>query len=74
MKNIKKKPRLLADAAIASGAGMLMVAAVLMCCGAGYLLDRKLDTSPVFMAAGVIVGFIAAVLELYRMMTKGYKR
>jgi ATP synthase protein I len=44
-----------------------LVAAVLVGCGVGYLLDRWLGTLPLFLMGFLLLGFAAGFLNVYRM-------
>ena len=48
--------------------GLSFVLAIVMGFGGGYLLDRWLGTSPWFTFIGFIVGILAAVTNVYRIM------
>lgn len=52
----------------ASSLGCSVVAGLLLCVGGGILLDRWLDTIPVFTLIGVALGIIAAGYSLYELM------
>ena len=43
-----------------------MAASVLLGLGAGYWLDSKLGTRPVFFLIGAVLGLLAAALHFYR--------
>ncbi len=43
------------------------VFAILIATGLGYWADRKLDTAPVAMIVGAVIGFCAFVLRLMRL-------
>ena len=39
--------------------------------GAGYLLDRRLGSTPTFMVVGFLLGTVAAFREVFRAAKKG---
>lgn len=43
------------------------VVALLLAMGLGYWADEKLDTAPWLLIAGVVLGFAAMVLRIWRM-------
>jgi ATP synthase protein I len=45
-----------------------LVASVLVGAGLGYLLDQWLDTKPLFLVAMVLLGFAAALMNIYRIL------
>ncbi len=49
-----------------SGLGCLFAAAVLGFMGGGWLLDRWLNTLPVFMVVGALLGATLATVTIYR--------
>ena len=53
--------------AVASQLGFLMAASVLIGILAGYYLDSRLGTSPIFLAAGAILGTISGIYSSTRM-------
>jgi ATP synthase protein I len=53
--------------------GVELVAALLVGCGIGYLLDRWLGTAPWLFLVFFLLGSAAGMLNVYRLMTgKGY--
>ena len=48
-----------------SGLGCLFAAAVLLCMGGGWLLDRWLHTLPVFMVVGALIGAALSTASIY---------
>ena len=50
----------------AYAAAMEAVFAILIAIGIGYFADERLGTTPWFMLAGVVLGFAAFVLRLWR--------
>ncbi|MBW7876153.1 MAG: AtpZ/AtpI family protein [Candidatus Cloacimonetes bacterium] len=51
--------------------GLTMVLSVLMSTGAGVYLDRWLETNPVGILSGVVVGVLAGFLGSYRLLMRG---
>ena len=43
-----------------------VIGSILIFGGSGYLLDHSLDTQPAFLIIGLILGFIAAQLAIYK--------
>ena len=43
------------------------VGAIMICTGLGYWADQKLDTGPVWLIVGAVIGFCAFVLRLMRL-------
>ena len=60
--------RALRDAAPYLGLGTTLAASVLLGLGAGYWLDSKLGTRPIFFLVGAVLGMAAAALQFYRML------
>ena len=56
----------LRDAAPYLGLGTTLAGSVLLGLGAGYWLDSKLGTRPVFFLVGAVLGLLAAGLHFYR--------
>jgi ATP synthase protein I len=56
---------------LAVGLGCSVVAGLIICIFGGILLDRWLDTTPIFTLAGVLAGILAAGTQLYRLATAG---
>ncbi len=48
-------------------AGSELLAGVLVGCGIGYLLDRQLGTSPLFLIPFLLVGMAAGFWNIYRL-------
>lgn len=46
--------------------GWLMAACILVGLGAGYLMDRWLGTAPWLLIVGLLLGIVAAFVELLR--------
>lgn len=55
----------------AASLGFSMVATLVLMIGGGVLLDRWLDTSPVFTLIGVALGLVAAGYQLYELALLG---
>lgn len=51
----------------ATGLGFTIVGSLLLCIGGGILLDRWLDTMPIFTLIGVALGLGAAGYSLYEL-------
>jgi ATP synthase protein I len=49
-----------------SAVGIAFVLAIVLGTAGGYLLDRWLGTAPWFFFLGFILGFVAAVVNVYR--------
>ncbi|MEX2425736.1 MAG: AtpZ/AtpI family protein [Thermomicrobiaceae bacterium] len=56
---------------MAAGLGCSIVTGLLVCILGGVLLDRWLDTTPVFTLIGVFLGILAAGSQLYRLARAG---
>lgn len=56
---------------LAAGLGCSVVASLIMCVLGGVLLDRWLDTMPLFTLAGVLLGILAAGTQLWRLARTG---
>ena len=67
----RSRDRSLSAIGALSAAGFAFVLAVTMGAGAGYLLDRWLDTSPWFFLVFFFFGLAAGVLNVFR-MSAGY--
>jgi len=55
---------------IAYAAGITLFATVIAFIGAGWLLDRWLNTKPVFLVIGLVLGSAAGLYEFIRMSSK----
>lgn len=55
----------------ASGIGCTVVVSLLVCIGAGILLDRWLGIEPVGVLVGMVLGLIAAGYALYELAVLG---
>jgi len=49
-------------------AGYMLIAAILLGGGIGYLVDRWLDTAPWFLVGGLLFGVAAGFVELARIV------
>ncbi len=58
-------------AGLAVGLGCSVVAGLIICVLGGILLDRWLDTTPIFTLAGVLAGILVAGAQLYRLAIAG---
>ncbi|HJT66209.1 MAG TPA: AtpZ/AtpI family protein [Pyrinomonadaceae bacterium] len=56
----------------AYAAGITLFASVAAFCGAGWLLDRWLDTGPWLLIVGIVVGSAAGLFEFVRLSSKTY--
>jgi Uncharacterized protein conserved in bacteria len=63
---LKKTKEVTGDSAMAMELPFTLVGAILLAGGAGYLLDRWLNTKPIFMIILGALGFIAGVREVIR--------
>lgn len=59
---------------VASGLGCTVVVSLLLCIGGGIILDRWLDTSPIFTLTGMALGLAAAGYSLYELAVLGDTR
>jgi F0F1-type ATP synthase assembly protein I len=55
------------------GVGLVIVACVVSGYLLGSWLDRKFGTSPWLVVAGVLLGTVAGILELFRTVSRGLK-
>ncbi len=51
-----------------TGVGFFIAACIVLGTFAGLWLDGKLDTQPLFMIVGLVVGLIVAVYGVYQML------
>jgi ATP synthase protein I len=56
---------------LAAGLGCAVVASLIICVLGGVLLDRWLETTPLFTLVGVLIGILAAGSQLYRLAKSG---
>lgn len=61
----------LSAAGVAAGLGCSIVVTIVVMIGGGILLDRVLDTTPVFTLVGVGVGLAGAIYQLYELAQIG---
>jgi F0F1-type ATP synthase assembly protein I len=54
----------------AASAGYVLVGAILLLGGIGYLIDRWADTSPWFLMGGLMLGIIVGFYELAKVVFK----
>ena len=54
---------------LASGLGCSVVASLLVCIGAGILVDRWLGTDPFGVLIGMVLGLVAAGYSFYELIT-----
>ena len=47
--------------------GISVVASVVIAMGGGYLLDEWLNTRPLFLLLGILVGIVAALYTIYEL-------
>lgn len=66
----KKKPSAAKDYLDASALGIELVVSVLIGAGAGYWLDKRLNTFPWLTVVGLILGATAGFLSAYRAFMK----
>lgn len=55
-----------------SGLGIVFALIICMAAFIGYTIDENFSTSPIFISAGIIAGFIAALLCIYQIVKKDY--
>jgi len=53
--------------------GLSMAIALLVWLGIGYMIDAKLDTSPLFLLIGVAMGMVTVFYELYKLIKVSMK-
>jgi F0F1-type ATP synthase assembly protein I len=54
--------------------GVEFTASILLCLGAGWWIDRRFHTTPVFVLVGAFFGMAAGFYNLYRTVTGIQKR
>lgn len=69
--NPPEKRQHLKAVGLAAGLGCSVVASLIISILGGILLDRWLDTTPLFTLAGVLIGILAAGSQLYRLAMTG---
>jgi F0F1-type ATP synthase assembly protein I len=52
---------------------LTLIVGVLIGGGAGYFLDRKLHTGPVFLLVGGILGFAGSMIDIVKKLSRGEK-
>lgn len=57
-----------------AGLGVQFVVAVLLCGFLGNFLDLKLETRPLFLICGIVLGAIAGFVGLFRVLNSETKR
>jgi F0F1-type ATP synthase assembly protein I len=57
----------------AQGLGCGIVASLIIFIGLGIFLDRRFDTTPIFILVGVVIGLVAAGYQLYELALVGRK-
>jgi ATP synthase protein I len=60
--------------ALFSEIGMLLLVTTLAGVAAGYWLDQRLDTLPIFVLVGFFAGAGAGTVGIYRLVTRFLKR
>ena len=63
----------LGAAGAAAGLGCSVVVTLVVLIGGGVLLDRAVDTAPIFTLIGVVVGLVAAGYQLYELTRVGLR-
>jgi ATP synthase protein I len=61
-------------AGLASGLGCSVVASLLVCIGAGILIDRWLGTDPFGVLIGMVLGLVAAGYSFYELIAVSNRR
>lgn len=61
----------MSTAAVAAGLGCSIAATIVVMIGGGILLDRVLDTSPIFTLVGVGIGLAGAIYQLFELTRVG---
>jgi ATP synthase protein I len=59
---------------LASGLGCSVVASLLVCIGAGILIDRWLGTDPFGVLIGMVLGLVAAGYSFYELIAVSNRR
>lgn len=74
VKNLPSTPeerRQLGAAGAALGLGCSLVTSIILFVGGGLVLDRIVDTEPIFTLIGVAIGLVAAGYQLYELANIG---
>ena len=71
---LDKLGRRLRGGGAASAIGLTLVIAIVIGYVAGSWLDRRLGTDSICMAVGVLLGFAAGVVEMFRVVSATSKR
>ena len=70
----KRKGRILENLALVSYIGIVMVTPILIGLFLGKWLDSKLNTQPIFLFVFIVIGVIAAFLNLFKIAIRNNKR
>ena len=54
--------------------GVEFTASILICLGAGWWIDKRFDTAPIFMLVGAFFGMAAGFYNLYRTVVRMSKK
>jgi len=54
----------------ASSIGFLFICTLLFFAGVGFFIDKKLGTMPLFFMSGFILGFIGALINVFKFSNK----
>lgn len=53
------------------GSGVTFAATIVFCLFAGWWLDERWSTSPLFLVSGILLGAVAGFYHLYKTLTAG---
>jgi F0F1-type ATP synthase assembly protein I len=53
---------------------ILLATPVIVLAGAGFLLDKLFNTSPILVLIGGVVGFISGMVNIYKLLMKMNKK
>lgn len=67
-KEVKNKKRFIFIAGLAGQVTFMLVGPVLLCLFLGLWLDSFLNTSPLFIVTGVILGFTGSIYNVFKIM------